>query len=228
MANGWSAQSGWTDTSGETPPLSILLHCRTVVESESRVATGLMTQVDGEWFEVEISEFGLFQLGEKVKLTVYSPAGIQTFHSSVFAKYEGAIAVIQPPDIKKRYEEKRSQPRVQVEGSMQIISGTDQEGNAIALVEPLAVVLRNISTAGVGFVGPDSPLFQRKARLKAFVTIGISFGCEVEIVRRETLEQSVEIGASMTLSEPDMMRPLRALILQRQVEFKVRARQSKK
>lgn len=230
MANGWSSHGGWTVSDGETLPLSILLHCRTVVESDSRVATGLMTQVDGEWFEVEINEFDSFQLGEKVKLTVYSPAGIQTFHSSVFAKYEGAIAVIQPPEVKKRYEEKRGQPRVEVEGSVQVLGGTDQAGQPMAFSGPLEVALRNISTSGIGFIGPDLPVLHRHARLKAIVSVegGISFGCELEIVRRDPRADGTEVGAAMTLDEPGLMRALRALILQRQVEHKVQLRQAKK
>ncbi len=230
MANGWSSQGGWTVSNGETLPLSILLHCRTVVESDSRVSTGLMTQVDGEWFEVEISEYEGFRLGEKVKLTVYSPAGIQTFHSTVFAKYEGAIAVIQPPEVKKRYEEKRGQPRVEVEGSVQVLGGMDQAGQAVAFSGPLEAVLRNISTSGIGFIGPDLPVLHRHARLKAIVSIGVGirFGCELEIVRRDPSADGVEVGAAMTLDEPEMMRALRALILQRQVEQKVKMRQTKK
>lgn len=228
MASGWSSLSGWTDTNGETLPLSILLHCRTVVESDSLVATGLMTQVDGEWFEVEINEFEGFKLGEKVKLTVYSPAGILTFYSSVFAKYEGAIAVIQPPEVKKRYEEKRGQPRVEAEGSVRMLGGTDQAGQALVFSNPLEAVLRNISISGIGFIGPDLPVLHRNARLKAIVTISdrIGFDCELDIVRREPRADGVEVGATITLPEPALMRSLRAFILQRQVELKVQMRRS--
>ncbi|WP_182302404.1 hypothetical protein [Cohnella cholangitidis] len=69
-------------------PLNVLLHCRTVVEGKNFVTTGVMTHVEGELFEVELPEFDQFELGETVKLTVYSPAGIQSMPSIVFAKYE--------------------------------------------------------------------------------------------------------------------------------------------
>mgnify|MGYP003818466823 CR=1 FL=1 len=208
-------------------PLNILLHCRTVVESQNFVTTGLMTHVEGELFEVELSEFESFQLGEKVKLTVYSPAGIQTFHSTVFAKYEGAIALIQPPEVQKRFEEKRGHPRVEAEGSIHIAGGLDPTGNQLTFEEPLQVVMRNISVSGVGFEAPDLPLLIRDTKLRARVEIDITFDCELHIVRRERKDNLIMVGATMTVLEPDKLRPLRALILKRQVERNVKSRKEK-
>lgn len=224
VRNGWSEQRGLAFSSGDLLPLNILLHCRTVVESQNFVTTGLMTHVEGELFEVELSEFESFQLGERVKLTVYSPAGIQSFHSTVFAKYEGAIALIQPPEVHKRFEEKRGHPRVETSGSIQIAEGSDPLGNKLAFEEPLLVAMRNISVSGVGFEAPDLPTLIRNTKLRARVDIGIGFECELEIVRRERQENIVMIGATMTVLEPEMLRPLRALILQRQVERNVQMR----
>ncbi|MBW5447907.1 PilZ domain-containing protein [Cohnella sp. CFH 77786] len=218
MRNGWSAHSGLAATNGDLLPLNILMHCRTVVESQNFVTTGLMTHVEGELFEVELSEFEAFELGEKVKLTIYTPAGIQTFPSTVFAKYEGAIALIQPPEVQKRFEEKREYPRVEVKGSVQLVDVPGPEG------KPLEAVLRNISISGIGFAAPDLPALIRDAKLKATVELGFGFNCELEIVRRELQEDGIMCGAKMNVLEPDMMRPLRAFILRQQVERNVRNR----
>lgn len=224
MSNAWSAQAGMISRSGDLLPLNILLHCRTVVESQNFVTTGLMTNVEGELFEVELSEFQAFELGEKVKLTVYTPAGIQSFPSMVFAKYEGAIALIQPPHLNNRFEEKREHPRVDVEGSLHIVHLFDSEGQAKPLHQPVEAALRNISVSGVGFMAPDFPELTRSAKLKANVALGFEFSCELEIVRRERQENGVIFGAIMRVLEPDKMRPLRALILRRQVERNVKTR----
>lgn len=225
MADVWSANNGWTTTGGENLQLNVLLHCRTVVESASTVATGLLTHIDGEWFEVEISEFNAFQLGERVKMTIYSPVGIQIFHSSVFAKYEGAIAIIQPPEVKRRYEEKRSHSRVEVEGTLHIISAFDEAGNKLELAEPMDWKLRNISVAGVGLEAPDLPIVQRFEKLLAKIDLGFTFECELEIVRKDAKKTHVEVGARMNLTKEEMMRPLRAFILQQQVSQKVKSRE---
>lgn len=205
-------------------PLNVLLHCRTVVESQNFVTTGLMTHVEGELFEVELTEYDSFVLGEKVKLTIYTPAGIQTFSSTVFAKYEGAIALIQPPEVLKRFEEKREHPRVEVKGSLEIVDVLDRSGNARSLDTPLQAVLKNISLSGIGFEVPEMPEIVRTAKLNARVDIGFGFSCELEIVRRDVQEDGLAVGAKMKVLEPEMMRPLRALILRQQVERNLQTR----
>ncbi|WP_276357803.1 PilZ domain-containing protein [Cohnella caldifontis] len=224
MSQGTSTPSDFRNSNGDLLPLGILLHCRTVVESQNFVTTGLMTHVEGELFEVEISEYDAFELGEKVKLTVYTPAGIQSFPSNVFAKYEGAIALIQPPEMHKRFHEKREHPRVEVKGSLRIMDIVDKDGQSKTLEEPLEVPLKNISVSGLGFQVPDMPELFRSAKLKASVALGFEFSCELEIVRREKQEDGVECGAVMRVLEPEMMRPLRALILRQQVERNVQTR----
>jgi hypothetical protein len=228
MMAGWQEKSGLSGSEyRETLPLDVLLHCRTVVEKQNFVSTGVMTHVEGELFEIELPEFDLFELGETVKLTVYSPAGIQSFPSTVFAKYEGAIALIQPPEVRKRFEEKREHPRVNIAGSVHIVHSLDEEGQERALDNPLHVTARNISISGIGFEAPDLPELNHSSKLKANVEIGIGFSCELEIVRRDKVDQNILCGAKMTVFEPEMLRSLRALILRQQVERNVKLRQER-
>jgi hypothetical protein len=70
----------------------------------------------------------------------------------------------------------------------------------------------------------DSPHFAAKSRLKAKVEIGFGFNCELEIVRRERQEDRMHCGAKMHVLEPEMLRPLRALILRQQVEKNAQSR----
>ncbi|MFC5704380.1 PilZ domain-containing protein [Cohnella faecalis] len=204
-------------------PLAALLHCRTVVEKQNFVSTGLMTHVEGELFEVELAEFDLFNLGETVKLTVYSPVGIQTIQSIVFAKYDGAIALIQPPAIRKRFEEKREHPRVEISGSLSI-SHIRESGVERVLEQPLIVPLRNISISGIGFEAPETHDISKGAVMKGIVDAGLVFACGLELKRRDRVEDIYIFGAIMTLEEPDMLRSLRAFVLKRQVENHVESR----
>lgn len=199
-------------------PLNVLLHCRTVVESANFVTTGVMTHVEGELFEVELHDFEQFELGENVKMTVYSPAGLQTIQSIVFAKYEGAIALLQPPNLQKRFKERREHPRVSITGNAQVYFAATESGEEIRLEQPLELTVHDISLSGIGISGPDAPQINRNMRLKASVEIGFGFNCELEIIRRERQEDKILLGAKMHVIEADMMRPLRALILRHQVE----------
>jgi hypothetical protein len=198
-------------------PLNVLLHCRTVVEGKNFVTTGLMTNVEGELLEVELHEFDQFELGETVKLTIYSPAGIQSMPSVVFAKYEGAIAVLQPPDLNRRFTERREHPRVEITGNAQILHVLNEKGEELVLEETAPLTVHDISISGISFSGQDAPHLFQSSRLKANVEIGFGFSCELEIVRREQQEDVLHYGAIMRVIEPDMLRPLRAFILRQQV-----------
>jgi hypothetical protein len=199
-------------------PLNVLLHCRTVVEGKNFLTTGVMTHVEGELFEVELHQFEKFELGETVKLTIYSPAGIQSMPSVVFAKYEGAIALLQPPELHKRFKERREHPRVDITGNAQIIHVLKEPGHELELTEPMELTVHDISISGIGFSGPDSSHLGQNMKMKAQVHIGIGFSCVLEIVRREPQEERILWGAKMLVLEPEMRRPLRALILRQQVE----------
>lgn len=215
-----------TDVERELLPLNVLLHCRTVVEGKNFVTTGVMTHVEGELFEVELNEFDKFELGEPVKMTIYSPAGIQSMPSIVFAKYEGAIALLQPPDIQRRFVERRDHPRVEVDGNAQIVQVLSESGEELAVDDHAKELkLIDISLSGLSFSSLDGPYFAARSRLKVKVEIGFGFNCELEIVRRERQEDYMHCGAKMQVLEPEMLRPLRALILRRQVENNAKSRQ---
>jgi len=207
-------------------PLNVLLHCRTVVEGKNFVTTGVMTHVEGELFEVELPEFEQYELGETVKMTVYSPAGIQSMSSIVFAKYEGAIAILQPPELLKRFKERREHPRVEIAGNAMIVRVLTDSGEEREVQNPANVTIHDISISGISFSGADAPHFAAKSRLRATVEIGFSFECELEIVRRERQENRMHCGAKMLVLEPEMLRPLRALILRQQVQKNANTRRS--
>jgi len=199
-------------------PLSVLQNCRTVVEKQHFVTTGVMTHVEGDLFEVELHEYELFELGETVKLTVYSPAGIQSTQSIVFAKYEGAIALLQPPEFQRRFKERREHARVQVAGTARILHVRAESGEEVALERPHQLAIHDISLSGLGFTSVEAPYFARGMRLEAQVDIGFGFGCRLQIIRRERQENLFVCGAKMELTDSAMLRPLRAVILRHQVE----------
>ncbi len=213
-----------SDVEKDLLPLNVLLHCRTVVESKNFVTTGVMTHVEGELFEVELHEFDRYDLGETVKLTIYSPAGIQSMPSVVFAKYEGAIALLQPPDLHKRFKERREHPRVEISGNAQIVHVLKDTGEELTLEEPAELTVHDISLSGISFSGRDAPHLSHNVRLKAKVEIGFGFSCELEIIRRDRQEDVLLYGCTMQVLEPEMLRPLRALILRQQVEKHARTR----
>jgi len=227
MAHAGDNRTTLSELDKDLLPLNVLLHCRTVVEGKNVVTTGVMTHVEGELFEVELAEYEQFELSETVKLTIYSPAGIQSMSSIVFAKYEGAIALLQPPDLHKRFKERREHPRVEIGGNARIVRLLSDSGDEQNVPNAEELEIKDISISGISFSGPDAPHFAVKSKLRAKVEIGISFDCELEIVRRERHEGQIQCGAKMHVVEPEMLRPLRALILRQQVQKNAKSRESK-
>ncbi|RED56739.1 PilZ domain-containing protein [Cohnella lupini] len=224
MAQAGDNKSQMSELEKELLPLNVLLHCRTVVEGKNVLTTGVLTHLEGELFEVEIHEYEQFELGETVKLTIYSPAGIQSMPSIVFAKYEGAIALLQPPDLQKRFKERREHPRVEISGNARIVRVLNDNGEDLPYEEGAELTVHDISLSGISFSGKDAPYFAANSKLKVTVNIGVGFSCEIEIVRRELQENMAYFGAKMQVLEPEMLRPLRALILRQQVEMNAQAR----
>ncbi|THF73000.1 PilZ domain-containing protein [Cohnella fermenti] len=204
--------------------LKSLVHCRTVVEKANFVSTGIMTRAEGELFEIELSEFELFELGETVKLTIYSPVGIQSFQSIVFAKYDGAIAIIQPPIVNQRFQEKREFYRVEATGSVQIIRLVKENGEIKLLSDPLEARLRDISIGGVGLIMPPHEELSQVSRIGAIVQVGFAFACELEAVHRERRLDEMHYGFRMKVLDTEMLRPLRAFVLRHQVEQNIQSR----
>ncbi|WP_052702984.1 PilZ domain-containing protein [Paenibacillus beijingensis] len=93
----------------------MVIGSRTVVEKNDYVAAGTLRYIEGDLIEIELAEFKPFELGEPVKLTIYSQLGVYRMSTTVIAKAAGAVAVLFPHDKFKVRDEKRSSPRVPVE-----------------------------------------------------------------------------------------------------------------
>jgi len=207
--------------------LGVLLHCRSVVEkmNQNYVSTGIVTGVEGELFEVELSDFDRFQLGDAVKVTIYSPAGIQTFQSVVFAKYHGVIAIIQPPALAMKFGDKREHVRVDAEGTALVTPARHLAVAGGTPGEPVEVRIKDISVAGLGFFAPNLPVFTEGARLSATIRIEFEFSCDLVIVRRDWHNDNWLCGARLMLEDPEVLRHLRAFVLRQQVAKYIKRRE---
>jgi len=208
--------------------LGTLLNCKSVVEklNQNYVSTGIITGVEGELFEVELSDFERFQLGDAVKVTIYSPAGIQTFQSVVIAKYHGAIAIFQPPALAMKFGDKREHVRVYADG-IALVAVAQPAGVAGGRLpgEPVEVRLKDISVAGLGFFAPNLPIFIEGARFHATVRIEFEFSCDLVIVRREWQNENWLCGARLMLEDQEVLRQLRAFVLRQQVDGYIKRRE---
>lgn len=201
------------------PPVSILEHCRTVVEKKDFVSTGIMMTAEGDMLEVEIGDFDRFVLGENVKLTVYSPAGIYLISSTIVGKDTGSLLIINPPENQRKFEDKRKHPRIEVAktGHLASVLIAGREGSRLVLPRPVPFQIRNISMSGIGFTLPEELMLDPNTNVEMEIDVGTIIPCTAEIIRTEMAEEGVYYGARYLQVANDKLNTLRAFILREQI-----------
>lgn len=199
--------------------LAVLLDCRTVLEKNDYVSTGMMTYAEGDMLEIEIGDYQVYSLGDLVKVTVYTPLGIFIFHSTIIAKDHGALIVINPPENRKKFVENREYTRIVVDGSGYIRESFPlQSLEAKQYPIPLKFELKNISICGIGFTLQEEYQLEKGVKMDVFLQCGIDIPVIVQIVRSEELDSGWYFGARIMEIAPQQVISYRAFILKSQVE----------
>lgn len=195
-----------------------LIHSRTVLEKKGFVTTGVLTFAEGDIFEVEIAEHEVFALGEQVKVTIYSPVQLFNYTTTIVAKSHGAIVLIVPPDIRTKFGEKRTYPRVDLE-LISRVGAVRLDGSAVERA-PDFCTITNISEGGVGIRLVSAPAIPFQAEVDLAIELDFKLFCSVQIVRAEENEETetVTYGAEFVRINSKAQQALRAFILVKQLE----------
>ncbi|TVX86742.1 PilZ domain-containing protein [Paenibacillus agilis] len=205
-------------------PLRVLLHSRTVIEGESTVATGVLSYIEGDLMEVELPEYEQFELGEQVKITMYSPVGMFTFITKIIARHLGSLLFVNPPQHQKKFADKREHPRVEARNSgiASIFKITDENGPD--QLSQMTINLLDISMNGLGFLVAPHCEWKIGHKLNVELDLGFKLQGEVYIIRQEQKESTLMCGGTLELMDNLSSRALRAFILRRQVEVYVQSK----
>ncbi|QGQ93456.1 PilZ domain-containing protein [Paenibacillus psychroresistens] len=202
----------------QEPNMSILVHCRTVVEKKDYVSTGILTYAEGDMVEVEIGDYQLFDLGTIVKLTIYTPAGIFMFNTTVIAKDVGFLILINPPENRRKFSEKRKETRIEMDKNGYLHGVCSQGSSEMkAFAEPIDVLISNISQSGIGFTVNGDLELKIDEHIEVAAELGINLSFRAQVVRVEKLEAISQYGAEIIEIHPDQNKALRAFILKSQV-----------
>ncbi len=209
------------NTSIETISPTILVHSRTVVEKPDYVAIGNLSYLEGDVIEVEIEANTSFNLGDAVKIIIYSPIGIYVFHTTIIAKDIGVIIIINPPENQKKFDEKRAHPRLELFKAAQIHAITYPNlDRPFVYQKPLDCFVLNISAGGLGFTYKNETKvdLQPGTRLDISMDLGFKFAGQIEILHIEKNASEVNIGSQYVDLPNPMMSSLRAFLLTKQVK----------
>lgn len=199
--------------------ISVLNDCKAVVEKKGFVSTGTLTYAAGEILEIEFPQYDRFELGESVKVMVYAKGGIYVFESTVIAKDINALIILNPPENRRKFQDKRQDPRVPV----------GQQGKVLSLIEakrkterkftdPLPIKIDNVSMTGAGLLfSIDLPL-QVQSQLHLEMDIGTLVECRTEIIHMKRSEEGTLCGTKIIDIDAEHAHKLRSFILKSQIE----------
>ncbi|MCE5171922.1 PilZ domain-containing protein [Paenibacillus profundus] len=198
--------------------LITLLHSRTVLEGDSCVATGVLSYMEGDLIEVGLPEFERFELGEAIKVTIYSPVGIFNFTTKVVARHQGSLLIIHPPQQQRKFADKREYPRIDVNKQGVITSRQTMQGEINALSTPVQIHIQDISLNGLGFTMTMGSALREGMQADAELQLGFVLPCRLHVVRHFPREEEMFCGAKLILNDDESMRSLRAFILREQIK----------
>jgi len=208
--------------------ITVLIDSNAVVEKKNFVATGTVTYVAGELLEIEFPQSDQFTLGEKVKVMIYAKGGIYVFESTVLAKDMGALVVLNPPENRRKFMDKRQDPRVPVKENARLLSVYEfSRRTERTFSEPPIIRLDNISVSGIGLLlDSDMPL-QPRNQLLLEVDFGVKFACRTEIVHLQPHEQGIRCGTRIVELNDIYAKWLRSFIMRCQIETYYKEKQER-
>ncbi|MNI07572.1 PilZ domain protein [compost metagenome] len=198
---------------------SVMIDSKTVVEKKEYVATGVLTYALGDIIEIEIPQFSVFNLGDKIKITVYSKTGIFVFESTVVAKDNGSLIILNPPENRRKFIEKREYARVDVNHTGYLHRMQDNAKRREQRFEaPIDFMINNISMSGIGFTLNYDLHLNHQSQLEVELDLGFKLTCVAEIVRAESKQTGIYYGVRYLDLPKEQSNPLRGFILRNQVE----------
>lgn len=201
----------------------ILIDSKAMLSKDDFVSTGVLTYALGDIIEVELPEYDVFGLGDKAKMTVYTKSGLFVMNTTVVAKEHGSVIVINPPENRRKFAEKREFPRVDVAYAGLLFGLQDVNKRNIHQFEnPIGISIKNISVNGLGFTIEDNSMIdkivQKHSEIEVELDLGFQLPCSMEIIRKEKLENSFYYGASFNNVPQEKTNALRGFILTNQIE----------
>ncbi|EJW19205.1 PilZ domain-containing protein [Paenibacillus alvei] len=200
--------------------LMSLLHSRTVLEGDNCIATGVLSYLEGDVMEVELPEFERFELGESLKVTIYSAVGIFNFHTQAVARHEGSLLLIHPPHQQRKFTDQRLYPRIEVRKHGYVLPPRPTEGIAITPT-PIPIQIEDISLNGVGFYMTGAFPLEEGSEAEAELQLGFAVPCRLKIIRTMMREEDTFYGAKLQVTSDSAFRSLRAFIMREQIKLHI-------
>ena len=185
------------------------------IEGRDTMISGVAVYVEGDIMEIRAVNSSKAQLGEPVKLVVYSPDGLMITQSSVVARDVESVYVLTPVPVIQMYLQRRKQPRVEVKEMARIIA-LEQAATGSPVQLPFEIAIQNLSLGGMGIVSSASLDEQSKVTVEWDLEGPVE--CRLRIVHKRPASDGYYYGAEITDFPKQKLNLLRAYILRLQIE----------
>lgn len=201
----------------------VMIDSKAMLSKDDFVSTGVLTYALGDIIEVELPEYDVFALGDKCKMTVYTTSGLFVMETTILAKEKGSVIVLNPPDNRRKFTEKREFPRVDVKNEGLLFGFQDRSKKHKHQFEtPIRFSIKNISVNGLGFTIEENTMLekiiQKHSQLEVELILGFLVPCTLEIVREEKTNNGTYYGARFISIPDEKTNALRGFILKNQIE----------
>lgn len=193
----------------------VIVGCNAMLESKEATSSGKLVFIEGDIIEMNVGNSRSYELGDSVKLVVYSPDGILNMQTSVVARDKESVYLITPEKILQLYLKRRKQPRVNIELPALIVELYNNQ-KKMELEGPMEALLCNIAMGGTGLNTP--------AKLMQNQVITLSWDmeeplkCQAKIVHQRSTTNGNHYGAEFVNFPKAKINLLRAFILRQQIQ----------
>jgi hypothetical protein len=194
---------------------SALVGRKATIEADN-VITGTITYIEGDIFEVEITNINSLKSGNTVKVVIYSPGGILCFRTTVVGKDKGNIILLIPPNMQRLLIRQRQYPRVEVNGKGIIYSMVNLINNTKIYGPWPELLINNISLGGAGFTS-IIPLHVKSQLYIEFI-LDTNYIFNLEILHCVEMNGAFNCGGMIRNFPREQLNSYHALILKKQIE----------
>lgn len=192
----------------------LIIGCNAMLESKESSSSGKLVFIEGDIIEMNVGNSRSYELGDSVKLVVYSPDGLLNMQTSVVARDKESVYLITPEKILQLYLKRRKQPRVNIELPALIVELYHQH-KKIELEESMEAVLSNIAMGGIGLNTPAKLMQNQVVTLSWEMEESIT--CQAKIVHQRSSANGSYYGAEFINYPKAKINLLRAFILRQQI-----------
>ena len=198
---------------------SSIIDSRIIINNGSFASTGKVSYFEGDIIEGEFTDYHLFEIGKKARVTIHTSNEVFVFFSVILAKDNGLLILLHPPEHTIYPTDRRISPRVpyQINALMKAVKPAILTIK-VPLGIPLPMEIKNVSLTGIHFTTLNNIGMKKDYHADIELQLGTLLINEIAIVRVVDQQDCVNYGATFLNLQTDQLIELKSFLLLTQIE----------